>query len=53
LRRPLYEAFTRNGGKADFEQVGPYGDDGHRLFFGQGGSQIWGPLVAGYQQPAQ
>jgi dienelactone hydrolase len=51
----LYEAFTRNGGKADFEQVGPYCDDGHRLFFGQGGSQIWGPLVAGYldQQPAQ
>jgi dienelactone hydrolase len=51
----LYDAFTRNGGKAEFEEVGPYGNDGHRLFFGAGGSQIWGPLVANYlaRQPAQ
>jgi dienelactone hydrolase len=51
----LYNAFTRNGGKAEFEEVGPYGNDGHRLFFGAGGSQIWGPLVANYlaRQPAQ
>jgi dienelactone hydrolase len=51
----LYDAFTRNGGKAEFRQVGPYGDDGHRLFFGAGGSQIWGPLVADYlaRQPAR
>jgi dienelactone hydrolase len=55
LATSLYEAFTRNGGKANFEQVRPYADDGHRLFFGRGGSQIWGPLVAGYlhRQPAQ
>lgn len=51
----LHDAFTRNGGKAEFEQVGPYGNDGHALFFGRGGSQIWGPLVARYlaQQPNQ
>jgi dienelactone hydrolase len=51
----LYDAFTRNGGKAEFEEVGPYGNDGHRLFFGAGGSQIWGPIVANYlaRQPAQ
>ena len=51
----LYDAFTRNGGKAEFRQVGPYGADGHRLFFGAGGSQTWGPLVADYlaRQPAQ
>jgi len=51
----LYDAFARNGGKAEFEEVGPYGNDGHRLFFGEGGSQIWGPLVADYlaRQPAQ
>ena len=55
LAAALYDAFTRHGGKAQFEQVGPYSDDGHRLFFGAGGSQIWGPLVAGYlaRQPAQ
>jgi dienelactone hydrolase len=44
----LYEAFTRNGGKAEFDRVGPYGNDGHRLFFGPGGSQIWGPIVERY-----
>jgi len=55
LATSLYEAFTRNGGKAEFEQVGPYDDDGHRLFFGKGGSQVWGPLVAGYlgRQPEE
>jgi hypothetical protein len=26
LARSLYDAFTRNGGKAEFEQVGPYDD---------------------------
>jgi len=44
----LYEAFTQNGGKAEFKQVAPYGNDGHRFFFGSGGSQIWGPPVASY-----
>jgi dienelactone hydrolase len=44
----VYEAFTRNGGKAEFDQLGPYGSDGHRLFSGPGGSQIWGPLVERY-----
>jgi hypothetical protein len=36
-------------------QVAPYGNDGHRFFFGKGGSQIWGPPVASYlaRQPAQ
>jgi hypothetical protein len=30
-------------------------NDGHRFFFGAGGSQIWGPLVESYltRQPAQ
>jgi hypothetical protein len=51
----LYDAFTRSGGRAEFDQVGPYRDDGHRLFVGPGGSQIWGPLVDSYlaRQPAQ
>jgi dienelactone hydrolase len=44
----LYDAFTRSGGQAEFKQVAPYGSDGHRLFFGPGGSLIWGPLVASH-----
>ena len=44
----LYKAYSENGGVADFQQVGPYSDDGHRLFFGADGSQIWGPIVAHY-----
>lgn len=48
-------AYSENGGKAEFAQLGPYGGDGHRLFVGPGGSQIWGPLVARYLagRPAQ
>jgi dienelactone hydrolase len=55
LAASLYDAFTRNGGKAELRQVAPYSDDGHRFFFGAGGSQIWGPLVERYlaRQPAQ
>jgi dienelactone hydrolase len=48
IARALYQSFTAAGGKADFEQPGPYDDDGHRLFFGRKGSTIWGPLVEHY-----
>jgi hypothetical protein len=44
----LYKAYSENGGVAELQQVGPYSDDGHRLFFGAGGSEIWGPIVARY-----
>jgi len=51
----MYAAYTQNGGTAEFAQLGPYDSDGHRLFFGPGGSQIWGPLVERYlaSRPAQ
>ncbi|MBV8119751.1 MAG: prolyl oligopeptidase family serine peptidase [Alphaproteobacteria bacterium] len=51
----LYTAYTRNGGKAEFYQLPTFDDDGHRLFFGPGGSMIWGPLVEHYlaAQPTQ
>jgi len=45
IARALYHAFTSAGGVADFEHLGGYGRDGHKLFFGPGGSAIWGPLV--------
>ena len=48
IARAMYRSFTSAGGVADFEQPDPYGTDGHRLFFGPGGSTIWGPLVERY-----
>jgi pimeloyl-ACP methyl ester carboxylesterase len=48
IARAMYHAFTTAGGVAEFEQLGAYGTDGHRLFFGPGGSTIWGPLVERY-----
>jgi hypothetical protein len=33
IARAMYHSFTSAGGVADFEQPGPYGTDGHRLFF--------------------
>jgi dienelactone hydrolase len=44
----MYAAYTQNGGKAEFDQPEPFGSDGHGLFFGHGGSAIWGPLVEHY-----
>jgi len=44
----LHDAFIAAGGKATLVQPGPFGGDGHRLFFGDGGSAIWGPLFERY-----
>ncbi len=44
----MHTAFVNAGGTAEFIQPGPYGKDGHRLFWGRGGSAIWGPMVEGY-----
>jgi len=51
----MYDAYARNGGRAEFHQLGPFGDDGHHLFVDRGGSAIWGPLVERYlaTRPAQ
>jgi dienelactone hydrolase len=48
IANAMYRAFTSAGGIAEFAQPGPYGTDGHRLFFGPGGSAVWGPLVERY-----
>lgn len=44
----LHRSFTGAGGAAQLEQPGPFGNDGHRLFFGPGGSKVWGPMVDSY-----
>lgn len=44
----MHDAFTQAGGKAELVQSGPFGSDGHGLFFGRSGSAIWGPPVEQY-----
>jgi dienelactone hydrolase len=44
----LRDAFVAAGGKLTFVNPGPYGQDGHNLFFGSGGSITWGTLFEDY-----
>jgi dienelactone hydrolase len=48
LAAAMHAQFTAAGGQAELHQIGPFGADGHQLFFGRGGSAVWGPLVAAY-----
>ena len=48
IAQALHTAFTQAGGQAELIRPGPYDGDGHRLFFGRGGSTIWGPMVERY-----
>ena len=45
LAARMHAAFTAAGGRARLESLGPYGRDGHSLFFGNQGVTIWGPLI--------
>lgn len=44
----LHQAFVAGGGNAQMEMLPPFGPDGHAVFFGQGGSELWGPLVEAF-----
>ncbi len=44
----MYQAFTQAGGKAQRIMPAAYGDDGHHLFFGRGGSATWGPPIEAF-----
>jgi dienelactone hydrolase len=48
LAQRMYDAFTGSGGRAEFHPLPPFGRDGHRLFFDNGGSAVWGPLMEAY-----
>ena len=48
IAEAMHRSFAAAGGKAEFIQPGPFGSDGHNLFFGRGGSAVWGPLVEQY-----
>jgi len=48
LAGALHRAFTDSGGNARFQPMPPFGPDGHSLFFGRGGSAMWGPVVEAF-----
>ena len=48
LATAMHQAFTRAGGKAEMVRLPAFTEDGHTLFFGRGGSSIWGPVVERY-----
>lgn len=48
IAEAMHEAWTEAGGQAELVQLGPYARDGHTLFYGQGGSAIWGPVLERY-----
>jgi dienelactone hydrolase len=45
LSRRMHQAYVEAGGKARYELLPGFGEDGHQLFFGSGGVKRWGPLV--------
>ena len=51
----MYAAFTRAGGRAEYDAMPGFGSDGHDMLLLRGGSAIWGPLVERYlaTRPAQ
>lgn len=48
LSRAMHAAYVRGGGQATLAEAPAFGSDGHHLFFGPRGSEIWGPTVASY-----
>lgn len=48
LGRAMHRAFTAAGGKAEFVEPGVFGTDGHTMFSGRGGSNLWGSPVERY-----
>jgi dienelactone hydrolase len=44
----LRDSFVKAGGRVTFVNPGPFAADGHSLFFGAGGSAIWGPRFEDY-----
>ena len=48
LARAMFSAFTEAGGRAALAQPSFPGSDGHALFYAEGGSRVWGPLVDAY-----
>lgn len=48
LAMAMHRAYLGAGGAAEMRLLPPFGADGHWLFFGRGGSAVWGPIVEAY-----
>lgn len=48
LVQAMQAAFRTSGGVLTPAHLGSYDRDGHRLFFGDGGSGLWGPVAEAY-----
>jgi dienelactone hydrolase len=48
LTDAMVHAYDQAGGQAHLYRIDKFGHDGHGLFFGNNGYQLWGPLVANY-----
>lgn len=48
LAAAMFQAFTQAGGKAEYAVAPSFGEDGHHLFFGRDGSEVWGRPVDAY-----
>jgi dienelactone hydrolase len=48
IAQAMYKSFTAAGGQVDFHQPGRFDNEGHHLFFGAGGSAVWGSIVEQY-----
>jgi hypothetical protein len=51
LAARMHDAFARAaadgpGGRTEFVETPPFDGEGHQLFYGLGGSAVWGPPVA-------
>jgi dienelactone hydrolase len=51
LATAMHAAFTKAGGWARLVITPPFGTEGHALFYGAGGSAIWGPIVERFLAP--
>lgn len=48
IARGLFQSFTASGGHTEFEEPSRFAHEGHHLFFGPGGSAVWGPIIGSY-----
>ena len=44
----LHAAYARAGGHAELVFTPAFANEGHALFYGKGGSDVWGPIVERY-----
>jgi pimeloyl-ACP methyl ester carboxylesterase len=52
LAAEMARRYREAGGTLEFRALPAFGRDGHSLFFGPGGSRIWGPVVEDFLRAA-